>query len=252
LVDDAASDAVDAPFDTPDMFVSPRVPGAIAEWRFREGSGMTVGDTVVGDPVDMSIVASSVFTWLPDMAGGLQFDAPSKVQSATGPHFNSDVKNTGAMTFEVWATPANFTQGTGDYAVVAAISANQFTRNLSLEQRGSQWAARVRTSATGNDGEPTILAAPGVDTTEPTHLVVVSDATTRTLYINGVPVDAMPPSNGSLTSSWDSGLRLNLAGEQNGGRTWLGVIWLVAIYDRALSLEDILKNRDAGHACSEC
>ena len=48
------------------------------------------------------------------------------------------------------------------------------------------------------------------------------------------------------TKHWDNKLRLSLANEVSGDRPWLGDLFLVAIYDRALSPTDVQRNFDAG------
>jgi hypothetical protein len=243
---DAAVDApVDVSIDTP---TSSRVAGPIAVWTFSETSGMTVADSQTIDPVDLTVAATSMVS---PVDGGLRLDARCNIQSAAQPHVNRDVRLSDAVTLEAWVTPSNVTQGETSYTVVAAITANLTNRNISLEQRGNLWAGRTRTSATTIDAEPSIVSTVTVDLARPTHLVLVADGAQRTLYVNGAPATASPTANGTMTT-WSADMRFRVGDELNSDRHWLGTLWLVAMYDKALSEAEVNQNFLAGHDCSDC
>lgn len=239
---------IDVPIDTPiDMSTGGRTGNPSALWTFTETSGNTVGDSVPGNPITLTLSPTSMVT---QAVGGLTFDARSTAVSAPTPHINAEVKSSGAVTLEAWVTPANDTQGGTSYSVIAAVSVSIMLRNIGLEQRGNTWAARARTGATTVNADPEIVRT-AVDLTKPTHLVVVADATKRVLYVNGLPYMSMPIGNGTMTS-WDPNYKLRFGDEDSADRHWLGTLWLVAIYDEALSDADIMQNFLAGHDCSSC
>lgn len=81
--------------------------------------------------------------------------------------------------------------------------------------------------------------------TELSHIVYTRDAEgNATLYVDGEPV-----ATGAVTgdpSSWDVSYRLALANELTRDRTWLGEYRRVAIYDRALSADQVRAAAGAG------
>jgi hypothetical protein len=75
------------------------------------------------------------------------------------------------------------------------------------------------------------------------HLIYTKDATgNRRLYRDGVEV-AAGAIGGSLDNWGD--YRFALANEPPGGRPWLGSFFLVAVYDRALSVAEVVQNFEA-------
>ena len=80
---------------------------------------------------------------------------------------------------------------------------------------------------------------------EKTHLVYTRDADgTARFYMNGEPVSEA--TIGGDLSSWDAGMRLGLASEMNGERPWQGTFHDVAIYNRALTAEEVADHNAAG------
>jgi hypothetical protein len=248
LVPAMRDSAVDAPIDVPpDAFVQLRAPGAVAMWTFRETGGTTLDDAIPGKPIPLMLSPTSMVTHLD---GSLRIDARSTAVSSPTPHVNADAKKTGGVTLEAWVMPADATQGAAQYAVIASITVSVMLHNISLEQRGGIWAARVRTVATTTSGDP-VIPGPIVDTSKPTHLVLVADATQRVLYVNGTPYVSAPEDPGVLTN-WDPNFKIRFFDEDSADRHWQGTVWLVAMYARALAPAEIMQNLLAGPDCFEC
>jgi hypothetical protein len=92
---------------------------------------------------------------------------------------------------------------------------------------------------------PSLTTPTGVLAATLTHVVYTRDASGQaTIYLDGLPVSG-EQTDGSL-DSWDSGYRLLLGNEASGDRPWLGELYLVAIYDRALSEAEVTQNFGAG------
>jgi len=80
---------------------------------------------------------------------------------------------------------------------------------------------------------------------ELTHAVYTRDRSGRaTIYLDGVQ-EATAQVRGNL-SNWDGNYRLGLSNEMTKDRPWRGELSLVAIYDRALSRQEIVRNFKAG------
>ena len=80
---------------------------------------------------------------------------------------------------------------------------------------------------------------------ELTHLVYTRDADGRTaLYVNG-RLETSGEVGGGM-DSWDAGFRLALANELTEDRPWLGEYRLVALYDQALTAEEVQRRFTEG------
>ncbi len=64
--------------------------------------------------------------------------------------------------------------------------------------------------------------------------------------MNGVLVASLDPAPGGLLNDWDDTYAFVLGNEVSGTKMWSGVIRLVAIYNRALTPEQIKQNFEAG------
>ena len=67
---------------------------------------------------------------------------------------------------------------------------------------------------------------------------------TAIIYIDGIEV--INDTVGGVFDNWDDTYFLALANELTGNRPWLGELYLVAIFDCALSLEEVEQNFAAG------
>jgi hypothetical protein len=59
--------------------------------------------------------------------------------------------------------------------------------------------------------------------------------------------DAQPwPGDCAVPTADEENYRLVLGNENTGGRSWLGGLYLFAVYDRALTTSEVTQNYDAG------
>jgi hypothetical protein len=131
-----------------------------------------------------------------------------------------------------------------------------------IAQVGDRWQGRVLTSATDANGSPVIETPAGaVADLAPVHLVLVASPTERVLYVNGVVHRGEGAGIGALNAPaparrWFDYFPVSIGRERDAatqhGRPWLGTLWLAAIYDRALTEDEIQQNRAAGHDCPSC
>src|SRR5690606_17432646 len=151
-----------------------------------------------------------------------------------------------------------------NYALVLAISPSYAYHNAMIAQVGDRWQGRVLTAATTANGLPAIETPAGtIAGTAPVHLVLVASATERALYANGTahrlpaPNDGIGPLNDPAPAArWFDYFPVSIGQERDAAavhpRSWLGTIWLAAIYDRALTEAEIQQNRAARHDCARC
>jgi hypothetical protein len=235
----------DAPVDVaiePDAAVFNRTRvGLIGLWEFDEMSGTTVADTSDAAPkvpltVNFGTVTFSASTMTPN---GIAVIASDKT-----PHLNEDVKRSQAVTLEAWVMASAGDQGTlAAPVVIAGLSASINSRNISIMQAGRRWLARVRTTP-DNNGKPDLISTADLTPGVMTHLVVIADATHRTLYVDGKPDNADP--NPGPPLNWDASHKMVLGNELSQNRQWMGTFALVAMYQQALTDELVNTNYLAG------
>ena len=155
----------------------------------------------------------------------------------------SAVKISHEFTVEAWLTNATATQE--GPARIVTLSADSGRRNFTLGQIGNKLDLRFRTTATDQNGLPSLATPEGSATTKKAHVVFTFDANgTVHGYVDGQLVSDRAV--GGNLSSWDDSFRLAFGNELSGDRRWDGQLHFVAIYSKALSAEQIASNFKAG------
>jgi hypothetical protein len=217
----------------------PRVSeGLVALYDFDEGAGSSVGDSsAVGTSLPLTVTDPARVSWVP---GGLRINQTTRIESTGAATKVIDgAKTSSAVTLEAWIKPDNVTQS--GPARIVSISKDPWSRDIELDQSGSQYVGRVRTSASATNE----MTAPGA-TTALTHVVFTRDSSgTTRVYING-ELKGTATTSGNL-GTWDSTMKLVLGNvPAPNARPWLGELHLVAFYGRALNTTEINQNHQAG------
>ena len=210
-------------------------------YTFAEGSGATIHDVSgVGVPLDLTVTSGTV-GWV---SGGLLISSASLIKSA-GPatKINEACQATNEISIEAWVKPANTTQS--GPARIITLSSNPSSRNFTLGQSDSSFDQRLRTTATGVNGIPSLATPERFLSTELTHVIYTFDSEgIARFYVNGTEVSNQ--TIGGDLSNWKGTYALALANELSNNRPWLGELYLVAIYDRALNPQEINQNFQEG------
>jgi len=148
------------------------------------------------------------------------------------------------FTLEVWAATDNPNQ-TGPARIVS-YSLNPAERNFTLGQSKKKLIMRLRTTATNLNGtNPHVEVDNVFSISEPQHIVVAYDFSEQRIFVNGeIRLRQRVPA-GRFTN-WDPSYYLVLGNEATSDRPWIGKIFYLAIYDRALSKQEIHKSYLAG------
>jgi hypothetical protein len=191
----------------------------------------------VGSPADLEVEQPGLTTWTP---GGLRIDASTIIRlNAPSTKIIEACRASNELTLETWVTPASTNTG-GVQTRVAGVSIDPNNRNFSLFQVNADYQVALRTGATTLDGDPPVVAV-GAVTTTPQHIVYTRDALgDARIYINGVQV--VQTTVGDTFANWDLTYEMLLVNEGTLDRPWLGTVHLVAIYSRALTLEEVTRN----------
>jgi hypothetical protein len=166
-------------------------------------------------------------------------DRPAKISDM--------VRIAGEITLEAWIKPSDGEQD--GPAIILAMSNGTDERNFALAQEGDRFLVRFRTSRTARDGSPGLQTAAGTARAERTHLVYTRDRTGRTcIFLNGKPAIEQTLAGG--VSDWEKA-HLTLGKESKTGGQWLGTYYLLAIYGRDLSADEVEQNYRAGPSSSQ-
>jgi len=200
-------------------------------------------------PIDLEISGNVVRT-----ETGLLFNITNQIQAPNGIAFSSNntserlnnaIIQSGGFTAEAWLEPSsNAENGMGR---IVTLSDHGGRRNFSLLQ-SDDWYVRVRGEITGLNGTIAGASFSGSvrDTLklgEKTH-VVYSHAKDGyyTLYVNGQEIGR---NYMGKISKWNENYPLALGNEISDARPWQGEMQLVAIYDRALTKDEVTQNYNA-------
>ncbi len=245
-----ATDASDVPDVVEDRFVEvvPNLDGRMTAgllvlYAFMEGRGEVVKDYAeIAPPLDLRIGSLDNVGWLE--GGGLQVDGPTTIASESSTNRIVEAcKTSKAITVEAWVQPALAHQE--GPARIISMSFNPYLRNFTLAQAADAFDFRLRTTMTDENGLPSLTSEAGVVTTELTHVVYVRNSGgLAQLVINGK--QAASTTVDGDTSNWDPAYRLIVANEFQEDRVWLGKIYLLAVYARPLTPDDIAVNYAAG------
>ncbi len=239
IVVQAAAPLVAAPLVVAPLVAAPPLArvqdGLLALYGFDEATGATVVDQSADDlDLDLSILNPPATTRVP---GGLRLDEPTQIVSSPSAPLAAALASTGEVTTEFWLE-AVAADDVG--AFVFGISSD--VHDLTVLQTGLGLDAYVRTTALD-----ALEAAPLSIAMEPglRHVVLTRTAGgVITMYMDGAPLSV--GTSADDFSGWTSDAALHLGGDLDGSLPWRGTLYTVALYDRALSAEEVLQNFAVG------
>jgi hypothetical protein len=219
--------------------------GLVALYNFKETSGAIVNDVSgFGTPLNLTIANTANVTRLTGSCG-LRINTATVIKPAAGvssSKISTAVAATNEITIEAWVKPSNLTQA--GPARIASYSQDVSNRNFALGQETSNYVARLRTTVTDANGNPTVLASSVPATTQLQHVVYSRNAA----GFEYILVDNELAYEGTRTGTlnFNSAYTFMLGNELTNDRPWLGEMHLVAVYNRALSLSEIGQNYHTG------
>jgi hypothetical protein len=217
--------------------------GLLAFYLFDEGQGSVVNDqSGIEPPFNINIKDSNKVQWVKD-TNAIEFVESSMVVSdGNADRLFNNLKARNEISVEAWVSPKDLAQ-TGPSRIVTMSSDTQ-QRNFTLGQIGEDIAIRLRTTKTDQNGIPELDTQKHILAQQLTHIVATYDGNIKKLYINGNLHSESQQLTGDF-SNW-ANYPLVLGNELTGDRTWLGKIYLVAIYNRSLTPDEIFRNYQSG------
>jgi hypothetical protein len=216
----------------------------IALYEFKSGQGTTAFDTSGVDPA-ADLTLSGDVTWV----GGWGINVRTgKAQASTtaSRKFQQLITATGEYSIEAWVVPGNVTQ---EDARIVSYSGSTTARNFTMGQTMYNYDFFGRSSTTGANGTPQLSTADADERLQASlqHVVMTYDPVNgRRIYVNGEFTGDVDGAGGGTLGDWDNSYAFVLGNEVSNNRQWAGVIRLVAIHNRALTLQQIQQNFEAG------
>ncbi len=236
---------------------APRVvEGLQALYDFSESVGEVVHDVSdIGAPLDLVLEnrsnKSEPVTWLNP---GLRLNAAVILKAPDSSALINALRATHEITIEAWIKRAGKIAAGKSPGRIVTLSSSATRRNFTLGQLPEElFEMRLRTSNTNQNGtrlqgsnENIAQTVPAVDAL--CHLVYTRDAGGNVrFYLNGEDANAASrPHIGGDFTSWEWSEQFALGNELSGDYPWLGEYYLVALYNRALSAEEVQQNFGVG------
>jgi VanZ family protein len=174
---------------------------------------------------------------------GVEFTSVGLIRLSSVNSLHDALVSGAGITVEVWAATKDDQQA--GPARIVSYSKDPGLRNFTLSQERRDLVMRLRTTETDLNGRPVLTVTDVFQPDDPQHLLVSYNFFEQRVYVNGHLRLRAPTPRGRF-SNWDSSYSLVLGNEATGNRPWLGKLFLVAIYNRALSEQEIWKNYAAG------
>ncbi len=219
--------------------------GVIGKWQFKEGAGTVADDTSGVDPA-LNLTLAGDTSWVGGWGVRFGPNGGEARGGAASRKLYDLIKSGGEYSVELWAAPANVTQ---EDAFMASYSGGTAARNFTLSQRAYQYEMFARSSATDADGAPALLTNDADRDAQASlqHVVLTYDPVNgRRLYVNGNFTGDMDAEKGGTVGNWDDTFVFLLGNETSGNRKWQGTIRFAAVFNRALTQDQIQQNFAAG------
>ena len=216
----------------------------IGLWEFKTGKGSVAYDTSGVEPA-LNLTLSGDVAWV----GGWGINIRrGKAQGSTtaSRKLHDLITSTGEYSIEAWVAPGNVAQ---EDSRIVSYSGGTTTRNFMLGQTLYSYDFYNRSSSTDQGGDPKLTTAAADEDLQATlqHVVVTfSPVSGRRIYVNGKFTGDADPAAGGTIADWDDTFALVLGNEVSGDRQFQGVFRLVAVYNRALTPQQVQTNFDAG------
>ena len=180
-----------------------------------------------------------------EVSSGIQFEKAGQAASAYPSKWLYERLVGGSgLSLEVCLKAQNDRQ-TGPARIVS-YSSNTSVRNFTLGQDEKKLVMRLRTVQTDLNGtEPHLEVDKVVDPSKQQQIVVTYDFVEQCVYIDGI-LELCSEVPGGNFENWDSSHFFVLGNEATGDRPWVGEIFLVAVYNRALGESEVRGKYETG------
>lgn len=216
----------------------------IALYQFKSGEGSIAYDTSGISPA-ANLNLTGDIEWLGSW--GLSFNnGKAQASTANSKKLHDLITSTGEFSVEAWLTPNNVVQQ--GPARIISYSSGDNERNFTLGQSQYNYDFMLRSQLSSSNGEPALSTPDDDEILQATlqHVVITFKASEgRKIYVNGRLIDVTDEEVAPIVS-WDDSFALILGKEASNNHVWQGDIRLLAIYNRALTQQQISQNNNVG------
>jgi hypothetical protein len=249
---------VGEPEETVPTGPDPNAGDAVVLYKFDEGSGLIVHDRSGIEPAfDLDLDNLVTNKWVE--GGGIEILGPSVITSLDVAEkvFVPCVTNN-AVSLEIWAEPKDILQNSTLFSY-----SKQNGRNVTMYQNAGKYSSQIYQSTIDPMTMMPVGTIAGIQTFTAVampaaqHIVYTRDVNGAALYVNGADTKdpkAMPPPPPTGTPPpppdldvWSPAYQLVLGNESNGGKPFLGKIYMAAIYCKKLTPEEVSTHYAAGY-----
>ncbi len=213
--------------------------GVIAYYPLIEGEGATAADySEFGAPLNLRV--SDGVEWIAGR-NGVRFSGQGALVGQNAAKLNQAIRSSREFTFELWCRR----DGVGGFQSLVSLTRTGAERNVRL----SSWLGRfmiglVRTTETRATGGLAAIANLHKKPQEH-HFVLRFADETATLFRDGQAISERQLVG--TTANWGLNHNLFVGNDFNGESPWHGELYLLAVYNRALSDREIRLNFEAGN-----
>ncbi len=225
--------------------------GLVAYYNFRYDPDFIIRDlSRFGDPVNLRIQNPSAVSWSSN--NNLELLSNNVLVSVIpAKKIITALKSTGEITAECWIKPEEpdmsfdsriISLGNNDSEVGFILDQNY---NYSEYHKTLHYGVRLQTESTIESGYPEMAPDKSISYINMQHIAYVRDNMGKeSLYMNGEKVtEGFRPSG---FESWKDNFYLRIGNENDMNHPWRGTLYSVAIYNRALDLNEITRNFSVG------
>jgi len=216
----------------------------IALYEFKSMGGLIAFDTS-GVPPAADLTLTPGVGWVGGWGINISSGKPQASTTASR-KFHQMITASGEYSIEAWVVPGNVTQ---EDARIVSYSGSTTARNFTMGQTLYNYDFFNRSSVTDSNGTPQLSTADADERLQASlqHVVMTYDPVNgRRIYVNGEFTGDLDGAGGGTLGDWDNSFAFVLGNEVSNNRQWQGVIRLVAIHNRALTLQQIQQNFQAG------
>ena len=195
-------------------------------------------------PFDFVSLVRNEARWIKN-SRGIEFLRTGQAVSISSTQDFFDRVVTGrALTIELWLETGDINQI--GLARIISYSKNEELCNFVLDQTRDKLIFRLRTTKTSLAGRSPSLVIPDIFSSRSIkHMIIVYDLSKQRVYINGERRAQCNVLKGDF-SNWDPSCKLVIGNEVTGNMPWKGIIYYIAIFDRALTEQEIHQNYVSG------
>ncbi len=218
----------------------------IARWEFKTGTGYVAYDSSGIEP-SANLSLHGNFSWMSSYGLDFSGGGGARADTQTSRKLYDFINASGEYSIETWVLPANVTQ---ENTNIVSYDAGVTQRNFTLEQYLYNYNFHNRSDQSTGFDENFLSTEDAGEVLQSAlqHVVATYDPVAgRKIYVNGELVNVSDPITGSTTlTGWDNTYAFLLGQNAADGQYWQGQVRMVAMHKKALNLDQVKQNYEAG------